>query len=303
MEKLTFFLFFLTNGFISCGQTGNVSRGCFTNIGYNISVPDKVYPIPPTLYEISGITEINPSTLACVQDEHGIIFMFDLNKGQVIRQFLFASEGDYEDIARVDNKLYVSRSDGAINEITDFELAGFKRASYKAEIAGNDIEGMCYDRRNNRLLIAPKEFSGIDSIKKNDRYIYSFDLTSKKVSNEPALLIDLKKVKRFALEKRIRVPMKDKKKGKTEEPDIRFRISAIGIHPLTNRLFVISSAEPMLFVFDMKGNIECMEWLNSEMFPQPEGIAFMKNGDMFISNEGLKGSPTIVRFNYRPAKF
>lgn len=302
MVRSVVFLFFLINGFILFGQTGNFSRGCFSNIGYNISVPDKVYPIPAALYEISGITEINPSTLACIQDEHGIIFMFDINKGQVTKQILFASEGDYEGIARVDNKLYVSRSDGAINEITDFESAGFKRASYKAEIAGKDIEGMCHDRRNNRLLIAPKEFSGIDSIKKNDKYIYSFDLASKKVANEPALLIDLKEVKRFALEKKIRVPMKGKKKGKAEEPDIKFRISAMGIHPLTNRLFVISSTEPMLFVFDMKGNIECMEWLNKEMFPQPEGIAFMKNGDMFISNEGLKGSPNIVRFNYRPAK-
>jgi hypothetical protein len=41
-----------------------------------------------------------------------------------------------------------------------------------------------------------------------------------------------------------------------------------------------------------------MERLNPDLFNQPEGITFMKNGDLFISNEGKKKSPTLVRFNY-----
>ena len=54
----------------------------------------------------------------------------------------------------------------------------------------------------------------------------------------------------------------------------------------------------MLFVFDMNGTIEYMEKLNPDIFNQPEGITFLKNGDMLISNEGQNKNPTLLRFNY-----
>ena len=48
----------------------------------------------------------------------------------------------------------------------------------------------------------------------------------------------------------------------------------------------------------MNGNIEYLERLDKDLFTQPEGITFMKNGDMFISNEGGKAEATLIRFNY-----
>jgi uncharacterized protein YjiK len=93
--------------------------------------------------------------------------------------------------------------------------------------------------------------------------------------------------------------MKDKKKGKEEEPNIKFQVSAIGIHPVTGSLYVLSGPERLLFVFDMQGRILFLERLSGDLFKQPEGITFMKNGDMFISNEGKQKAPTLVRFNYK----
>jgi len=57
-----------------------------------------------------------------------------------------------------------------------------------------------------------------------------------------------------------------------------------------------------LFVFSAKNEIEFIGRLNPELFVQPEGITIMKNGDMYISNEGQKQPATLVRFNYRPVK-
>ena len=89
------------------------------------------------------------------------------------------------------------------------------------------------------------------------------------------------------------------KKGEKEKPDIKFRISALGIQPITNRLFAISGMEHMLFVFDMNGKIEYLGKLDHKLFTQPEGITFMKNGDMLISNEGRNDFATILRFNFK----
>jgi uncharacterized protein YjiK len=297
MKAFFFGLVFLTNIFFvnshaDC-QRGNTAK----RIEYDLSAPDKVYVLPPALYEISGMTETDASTIACIQDEHGIIFFYDLNKKQVVKQFVFGAEGDYEDIARVEKTLWVMRSDEFLIEIKDFSSASFKSASYLTGIPGRDIEGLCYDRKNNRLLIVPKEISDDNPENKDKRFIYGFDLGSKKLIKGAALRLDIKMIERFALENKIKVPVKGKK-GEEKKPDIKLKISAISIHPISGRLYVLSGTERLLLVFDMNGNIEYLERLDKDLFPQPEGITFMKNGDMFISNEGRHAEATLIRFNY-----
>jgi uncharacterized protein YjiK len=298
MATIFFRLFFLTFFLSVTGQTENKNNNSLKGIQYNLSAPDKVYTLPAALREISGITEIDGSTIACIQDERGIIFIYDINKKEIIRQFVFGPDGDYEGVARVDRTLYVLRSDEVLTEVVNFNSDDFSGKIYEAAVPGKDIEGLCYDRKNNRLLIAPKEISQKNPENKGKRFIYGFDLSSKKMIKSPVLRFDIKSIKRFAVENNINIPMKGKK-GKKQEPDIDMRISAIGINPLTDRLFALSGSERLLFVFDMNGNIEFLEKLDKDLFAQPEGITFMKNGDLFISNEGRNGVPTINRFNFK----
>ena len=149
-----------------------------------------------------------------------------------------------------------------------------------------------------RLLIGPKGKVGEESENKNRRFIYAFDLKSKKLDKNPVFVFDLKAIKKFAMDNDIKVPMKHGKKNDKKEPDIEFRISEIGINPVTKKLYVLSGMEQLLFVFDMKGNIEYIERLDPDLYNQPEGIAFLNNGDMLISNESKNKKPTIVRCNY-----
>ena len=297
MKGFFYCLFFLTNilflhSHAHC-QSGNTLR----SIEYDLSAPDKVYVLPPALFEISGMTETDALTIACIQDEHGIIFFYDINRDKIVRQLVFGSEGDYEDIVRVDKTLYVMRSDELLIEIKDFNSDNYKSASYSTGIPGRNTEGLCYDRKNNRLLIVPKEIPDDNPENKDKRFIYGFDLGSKKLIKGAVLRLDTKVIEKFALENKIKVPVKGKK-GEKKEPDIKLKISAISIHPISGRLYVLSAAERLLLVFDMNGNIEYLERLDKDLFTQPEGITFMKNGDMFISNEGRNSEATLIRFNY-----
>jgi uncharacterized protein YjiK len=291
---------FITADLTACGQTEIPEGNSSSEIDYDLSAPGRVYILPASLHEISGITEVDASSIACVQDEHGIIFIHDINRNLITRQFFFAAEGDYEGIARVDNTLFVLRSDEMLTEIMNFRSDKLERRAHMVNVPGKDTEGLCYDKDNNRLLIAPKENPDDKSGNKDKRFIYGFDLASKSLIKDPVISFDIKAIERFVLDNNIKVPMKGKK-GEDKKPDIKMQISAVGIHPVTKRLFVISGPERILFVFDMKGNIEYIERLDSDLFPQPEGITFMKNGDMFISSEGGKRSATLVRFNYKPA--
>ncbi len=160
MKAFFYWLVFLTNIFFLNSQADCQSGNTLRRIEYDLSAPDKVYVLPPALYEISGMTETDASTIACIQDEHGIFFFYDINKNQIVRQIVFGSEGDYEDIARVDKTLYVMRSDELLIEVKDFNSDNFKSASYSTGIPGRNTEGLCYDRKTNRLLIVPKEILG-----------------------------------------------------------------------------------------------------------------------------------------------
>ena len=47
------------------------------------------------------------------------------------------------------------------------------------------------------------------------------------------------------------------------------------------------------------GEVESVFELSRTLFPQPEGITFKQNGDMYISNEGISSKGTLLKFVYR----
>jgi uncharacterized protein YjiK len=297
MKAFFHWLFLLASLFLLSSQSYCQKENPLRRIGYDLTAPDRVYVLPPVLHEISGITEANASTLACIQDEHGIVFFYDIIKNQVVRQIAFGWEGDYEDIARVDETLYVLRSDEFLIEIKDFRSDNFRIASYETGIPGRNTEGLCLDKKNDRLLIAPKENPDDRPENREKRFIYGFDPGSGKMVKGPVLRLDIPAIEKFAAENDIPVPEKSKK-GEKSVPDIKLQISALGINPVSGSLYVLSGPERLLLIFDLDGNIEYLERLDKDLFPQPEGITFMKNGDLFISNEGRHKQATILRFNY-----
>jgi uncharacterized protein YjiK len=268
--------------------------------GYNIAHPDEIIILPAILHEISGITVIDSSSIACVQDENGIIFIYDVLRKEIRKQITFYGNGDYEGITSVEGKLYVLRSDGVLFEITNLKTPGIAKDIPLNVISENDNEGLCYDKKNDRLLIAPKNKPEKDSEARGERVIYGFDLKKRELIKRPVIDIDLSLIKKFASENKVVPPGKDKKKDHASKPDIKFKPSAIAIHPLTGRLFILSAADQILFVFNINGNIENMIMLDPEIFNMPEGITFLNNGDMFISNEGQNRNATLLRLNYNP---
>jgi len=265
--------------------------------GYTFSAPDERIILPPVLHEISGIALISSTSVACVQDEVGVIFIYDLQKKDITRQIYFNGDGDYEGITSVNDEIYVLRSDGTLFEKKDPENSAPGRYIPLKKIPYNEFEGLCYDQKNKRLLIAPKDKPDEDSDSKNKREIYGYDPWKGILNNTPAITINIKKIKKFAAAKRITDQSKDKK---DDDFDIKFNPSAIGIHPVTGKLFVLTASTPMIFVFDINGTVEHVIKLDPEIYNMPEGITFFKNGDMLISNEGQNGPATILRLNFNP---
>jgi uncharacterized protein YjiK len=147
--------------------------------GYNLNKADAAFVLPGMLHEISGITYLGADYFACIQDENGIIFIYDVKKNKLERQFPFNINGDYEGIASVGRKIYVRRSDGTLFEISDHESKNFDLDVFFTNIPSRNNEGLCYDPDGNRLLIAPKGQTLKGSEYKDKREIYALTLKQK----------------------------------------------------------------------------------------------------------------------------
>jgi hypothetical protein len=294
-EIISPFLILSCLNLFSCGNPADrgISSTDVRNVnpfGYDLSNPDKTIILPPVLLEISGITVIDSTSVACVQDEAGMVFIFDIMKNEISDHFIFHYPGDYEGISRVAGSFYVLRSDGTLFKIRNDKTSVFSQQIVSPVGPPANYEGLCYDHRNHRLLIVSKNNPERGPASEKKHPVYGLDLRSGKHAGEEVLEFDLPAITRHASENGIKIP--------DEAKEISLRASDIGIHPLTNMLYVISAANRMLFIFDENGTVNYIEELNPDLFNMPEGISFLDNGDMLISSEGRTNPPTILLFKY-----
>ena len=271
---------------------------------YDLGNPDHRYTMPGSLEEISGISWTGKGTLACIQDENGIVFCYDLEKDKVVSEVKFGKDGDYEDISVVKNTAYILKSNGHIFRVKNFKKGEIKVKRYKTLLSSkNDAEGMVYDSAENRLLIACK---GSPSIEKENphkgyRAVYAFDLETKQLLEEPVYLIDLRKIDSYKDHSNFtQFSSKLSKILGITDPYGNFRPSGIAIHPLTDEIYMISSVGKLLTVLDRDGYILGVHALDPNLFRQPEGICFSPKGDLYISNEGRGGKGYVLKFKPKP---
>jgi hypothetical protein len=261
--------------------------------GYDLKSPDTYQTFPGILKEISGLTYIDSTSFACIQDELGILFVYDFREKRVKQQQVFFEKGDYEDVARVNKTIYILRSDGALFEISDYTSASLTLNIYDTEIPSGDNEGLCYDSKYNRLLIGCKGEIRKDNFKKKQA-IYSFDLKTKKTVANPAYVLSTKALNQFVKDNKVKDHKKDDKGIESQ-----LQISALAIHPLTGEIYILSAADNLICVIGRDGLVKNVEFLDRKLFGQPEGLTFLKNGDMLITNEGGNDNATLLRFSYR----
>src|SRR5690606_28514729 len=264
---------------------------------YNFSQPTEKIVLPKILHEVSGLTMIDQNTLACVQDELGIVFFYNLESKKIERQIQFAKEGDFEGITEVGDDIYILRSDGQLTKLKNYKSEDYKIETIYTNVPADDNEGLCYDTANNQLLIGCKSKLNVLPENKELRAIYGFDLKTGKLRLRPVFEFDIHKISALTKAIGIKVPS-----GKKKEVKIKFGISAIAIHPVSQKLYLISAKDHLLFVFDRNGNPEYAELLDKQVFNKAEGITFLANRDLLISNEGEKQNPTLLRFKMQTGK-
>ncbi|WP_224999174.1 SdiA-regulated domain-containing protein [Cesiribacter sp. SM1] len=242
--------------------------------------PEARWELPSDLREVSGIALLERDVIACVQDEDGIIFLYDLNKQTITRRVKFAEGGDYEGIALVNNTAYVLRSDGAIYEVSPLRDGEPKAILHESVLSKtHDAEGLGYDKANNRLLIAPK---GYDESLGDYHGIYAFSLADKKMQKEPVIKVSVTQ------EKLLSAGKKQKNKYNVLQP------SSLDFNGATGELYLMDSKNHLLLTINMQGEVQKLIHLDEEQLRQPEGFSFSDTGELYISSEGSKKEPGVI---------
>ncbi|KQM69509.1 hypothetical protein ASE74_05845 [Pedobacter sp. Leaf216] len=252
-------------------ETVSTSSAAKSDFPYDLSAPVK-YNMPHNLFEISGIVFHNgdPKEVFAIQDEDGDLFHLGLSDKDS-KYTKFGGKGDYEDLTIINNYIIVLKSNGElhtfpISEINKPEVANVVKT--KDLVPKAEYEGLAADEKNNMVYVLTKDSKPDSKAKASS--IYGF-----KVGTDATLT----PAGEFSLSHKAI----EKASGSSKS---RFRPSALAKNPKANEWYVLSSINKMIVVTDADFKVKATYPLDGSLFNQPEGIAFDRDNNLYISNEG-----------------
>lgn len=236
--------------------------------------------MPKELDEISGIAFLDEHTLACVQDEKGIIFLYDLQKSEITQRIAFSGKGDYEGIALKGKNAYIVTGDGVLYEVANFLSEEPEVNLYSLSLPNEaESEAICYDSRSDRLLLAFKDHKK-DEINPG---LFTFDLKSKTFTDTAVIEVDFRSP---VLRKKDR----DHYKKLWEPADLT-------VDPTSGKIFMIDAINGNLMQLSREGKLEKLGSVDHKTIHHPEGIAIAKDGSIYLCNDGNNdGKGKIVKW-------
>jgi uncharacterized protein YjiK len=230
------------------------------------------------LAEISGLALSSEGHVYAHDDERGRMYVLEPLTGKLIRNFDLGRgllREDFEGVAVVGQRIWLVNSNGTLFEFSDPGDDG--KAAYtthRTALSGrNDVEGLCYDPVKNELLLACKEYAGTGNA--GDRAVYAFSLTNRTLNRTPRFVLTRKQLSRM-----------------TDTRNNGF--SGIERHPESGNFFLISAKGQYIVELSPDGKILAHARFPKKAHPQPEGITFLRGGELVIADEGKKhGTLTI----------
>ena len=275
INRYSFYLILFSVFFVFSTCTKGVRRSFLPAIpGYD-ETKKEVLVLDKQLLEISGMFFMKDGRIAVNNDEYGRIYFLNPKDGSY-DIFKFGSKADYEDIVQVDSMFYILESKGNLHRVKGTDVTTYQEFNFpKKKI---EFESLYYDKKINKLVLVSKDHNA----ERPGILSYSFDLATETYSDSVHYFIPMKKIF-FALKDNL----------------AECKPSAAAVHPVTGKIFMIASIGQVILQCTPDGQVEQGYEINPSQFPQPEGITFAPNGDMYISNEGLNGKATLFKFPYQ----
>lgn len=301
MYRRTTLILFFAFLIVAC----NKKKGQLTDqkkFGYFFNSENATFELPSLLREISGLSFIREGILATIQDEDGLLIIYDLSSNKILKKIEFSEPGDYEGVAIVEDDAFILQSNGTLYQVSEFDTQQYSVRKINTYLSKNcDAEGLCYDQPNNQLLIACK--NSVNEGSRKLKSIFAFDLKAEEILQNQAFKISLPEVQdKLDTDRFAEIILKTWHYINPKGIEGIFSPSGIAIHPIRNTIFILSANNKLILELDRKGEILGVLGFAESLMLQPEGITFSNEGTLYISNEGNAGSPNILQYNYDQKK-
>lgn len=273
----------------ACSQDA-APRGPKVVDGYDLGAPLRSYVLPHKLREISAVVAVDARTLACLQDEKGSLYFFDLVRGEVAEHVQFGPPGDYEGLASVDGTWWVLRSDGQLAELRGAGRGLEVARTVAVAAPQREFEGLCWDARAKVLVVAPKSVAKAAG-EKDERPILAFDPVAGTTAKAPLLVVDRDAVLAAAARLGVAVPTRPTRKG--EKPLLHLRFAEVAVAPTTGHYWLLSSVDRAVVVVDRAGAVLGLHFFAESELRQPEGATFLPDGRLVLASEGGDGAAVL----------
>ena len=224
------------------------------------------YKLAKELREVSGLALAANGNLYAVADERAIVYEIDPASDTFVNELKFGeppAAGDFEGIARIDNRLYLTTSDG---ELYTAELEPNRtRLKFTTIQTGIgelcEVEGLTADVKGSDLVFLCK--SPRNDVTEKQLSLFTW-------SNESQQILD-----------RISVPLKQlglKKNG--------LHPSGVAVNP-QGELVIVAAREKIFVVLSPSAEVVRVgKFPYPDLHNQTEGIAINADGVMYLADEG-----------------
>jgi hypothetical protein len=231
------------------------------------------FELPARLAEISGLAVAPGGRVFTHGDEAAIVYEVDPHAGTVVKRFYVGDErlrGDFEGLAIAGSRFFLVTSRGTIVEFAEGQAdEHVSYETYETPVRDQcEVEGLEFDPTTNALLLACK--TNLSPQTRGNVVIFAWSVERKALEATPRFSIPQDFLARAG--------------RKTD-----LHASGIAVHPRTGTIILVAAQEELLVEIAPGGKVLNVRELPSKRHPQAEGIAFLSDGTMLVSDERRNG--------------
>ena len=261
---------------------------------FDLEHANSIQQLPMGNAPLTHLSMIDSVNYVCIQSQTGNVVLYNIDSNRVSSPLNFGLLKPFRDVIVVDSSLFLFDDDMSVYR----SHAPFDSMSTVKLVDGNtDFKsgGICLHAITHRLFII-KDVP-LNDTENSKRAVYTYNLNKTQFIEEPLFTFDVEDLDAFAEKNNVKIGFfKQDEFGDTIH-GLSFIPTAIAVHPKTNEIYILSSVDKTIAVFNQFGELVNMAVLTDRAFSNPSGMTFNALGDLFISNNDLINN-SIVRVNW-----
>lgn len=260
---------------------------------FDLVHPESVTNLPMGVNAFTDFVMMDSTHLVCLDDQIGGVLVYDIISNQTQGYLPTGIDSKITEVTKIDSTIIL------VDEKMDlhFLLPPYDSSSIVTESLREKSwisSGMCLHEQTKRLFFVAE--SDIENDVQN-HLIYTFNLNQRKMSERPLFEIKPEEIELFAISNNIALPTNRMSEQADTIQYFTFNPDVIAVHPKTNEIYILSSENRSLVVYNQFGQVVNFTTLSEELFSQPKAMTFFPNGDLLLTNSDLK-NPSVVRVKW-----